>query len=256
VIDREELRARLFLRALLPLLETVVERSSDHQSSLADVRARARLRVTETSHVALLTVAAGKLTVSREPCEKPQIDVSFRGVRELNAFFAGGFALPRVSGLGHPVLLAKLARLLLSLRVLEPGPPPREPAERALRVRLVLELVTRALTELHFGGFPPMTELVSDSPERVYQWTVGGSDIAFWLRMLRGKLKRGSGVYAKRAPFVHFAFRDVDAALGVFGSDEHMSGVRDGAVQTFGSPEYTRKIAHLMQCVDQLMLEG
>jgi len=254
--DREELRARLFLRAVLPLLETVVQRSPSYRRSFEDVQARVRFRVADTPHSALLTFAAGKLTVVGNEQEKPQVDVNFPGVRALNAFFAGGFSLPRVSGLSHPLLLAKLLRLLLSLQVLKPGPPPREPAERALRVRLVLQLVTRALAELQFGGFTPMTDLVADSPERVYQWTVGDSDIAFWLRMQHGKLKHGTGVYARRAPFVHFAFRDVDAALGVFGSNEHMSGVRDGAVQTFGSPEYTRKVAYLMQCVDELLMEG
>lgn len=254
--DREELRARLFLRAVLPLLGTVVERSPSYGRSFADVQARVRFRAAATPYSALLTFAAGKLTVSRADSEKPQIDVNFPGVRELNTFFAGGFSLPRVSGFSHPLLLAKLLRLLLSLQVLKPGPPPRDPAERALRVRLVLQLVTRALVELQFGGFAPMTELVADSPERVYQWTVGDSDIAFWLRMQRGKLKRGTGVYTRRAPFVHFAFRNVDAALGVFNSNEHMSGVRDGAVQTFGSPEYTRKVAYLMQCVDELLMEG
>jgi hypothetical protein len=253
--NREELRARLFLRAVLPLLETVVQRSPSFARSFAGVQARVRFRVADTPHSAVLAFAAGRLTLGNGP-EKPQVDVNFPRVRELNTFFAGGFSLPRVSGLSHPLLLAKLLRLLLSLQVLKPGPPPREPAERALRVRLVLQLVTRALAELQLGGFAPMTDLVAESPERVYQWTVGNSDIAFWLRMQQGRVKHGTGVYVRRAPFVHFAFRDVDAALGVFGSSEHMSGVRGGAVQTFGSPEYTRKVAYLMQCVDQLLMEG
>jgi len=256
VTERDELRARLFLRAVLPLLETVVARSPSYGRSFVDVQARVRFRAAATPHSALLTFAAGKLTVGRDTQEKPQIDVNFPDLRALNTFFAGGLTLPRVSGLHHSLLLAKLLRLLLSLQVLKPGPPPSDPAERALRVRLVLQLVTRALAELHLAGFAPMTDLVADSPERVYQWTVGSSDIAFWLRMQAGKVKQGAGVYARRAPFVHFAFRDVDSALGIFGSSEHMSGVRGGAVQTFGSPEYTRKVAYLMQCVDALLMEG
>ena len=188
--------------------------------------------------------------------EKPAVEFGFRDVRGLNTFFAGGLTLPRISGLAHPLLIGKVLRLLLSLQVLKPGPVPSAAGARALRVRLVLQLVSRALVQLYFGGFPPMVELVRDSPERVYQWTVERQQIAVWLRMHQGKVKAGNGVYPHRAPFVHFVFRDVDAALSVFGASEHMSGVRGGAVQTLGCPEYTRKVAHLMQCMDQLLVEG
>ena len=47
------------------------------------------------------------------------------------------------------------------------------------------------------------------------------------------------------------------AALAVLtATGSQMSGVRSGQVQTFGSPEYTRKISLLMQKVDALLVEG
>ena len=254
--ERTELRARLFVKAMLPLLETVVAHSPAQARPFAGVNARARFATADGAHAATLAFEAGRLRVVADTPEKPQINFGFRDARSLNAFFAGGLAWPRISGLMHPLLIAKVLRLLLSLQVLKPGPLPRAPGERALRVRLVLTLVSRALVELYFGGYPPMVELARDSPERVYQWTVEREKIAVWLRMYQGKVKAGNGVYPHRAPFVHFVFRDVDAALDVFGASEHMSGVRDGAVQTLGSPEYTRKVAYLMQCTDQLLMEG
>ncbi|MGC4086670.1 MAG: hypothetical protein QM756_02000 [Polyangiaceae bacterium] len=253
---RAELRARLFLRAVLPLLETVIEHSPEQARPFRDVSERVRFSLRASEQSATLCFGAGALRVLPDDTEKASVDFQFPDVAALNRFFSGGFTLPRVVGLSHPLLIAKVLRLLLTLQVLKPGPAPSEAAERALRVRLVLRLISRALCELHWGGFAPMCELVEASPERVYQWSVEREGIAMWLRMQRGKVQCGDGVHPHRAPFVLFSFPDVDAALRVFGSSEHMTGVRDGSVQTFGSPEYTRKVAHLMQCMDQLLMEG
>jgi len=254
--ERTQLRARVFVKAVLPLLETVVAHAPVYARPFAGVSANVRFATADGAHGATLEFVAGRLRVVTETPEKPRVEFGFRDAGALNTFFAGGLTWPRLSGLTQPWLIVKVLRLMLSLQVLKPGPAPRDAGERALRVRLVLTLVSRALVELYFGGYPGMVDLVQDSPERVYQWTVERENIAVWLRMHEGKVKAGDGVYPHRAPFVHFVFRDVDAALGVFGASEHMSGVRDGAVQTLGSPEYTRKVAYLMQCMDQLLVEG
>ena len=145
----------------------------------------------------------------------------------------------------------------MSLQLLQPAPPPARADERALKVRLLLTLASRALGQLHLGGHPEMVELVCDSPERVYQWSVQHEGIGAWLRMERGQVKAGTGTYARRKPFVHFVFPDADAALRVLTATEsQMSGVRDGSIQTLGSPEYVRKVALLMQKVDELLTLG
>ena len=254
--ERAALRARVFLKAVLPLLESVLRYDPKCRELFARVTAQVRFSATALPFSATLDFAAGALNVVANAPGKPHVDCQFRDVSALNGFFSGGLVLPKVAGLQHPLLIAKVLRLMLALQVLKPGPPPRGADERALRVRLVLALVSRALVEMYFGSYPPMVELVSDSPDRVYQWTVQRESIAVWLRMCRGRVKAGSGTYSHRAPFVHFVFPDVDAALRVFTSSEQMSGVRDGAVQTLGCPEYTRKVAGMMQAMDQLLVEG
>lgn len=253
---REALRARVFLKAMLPLLESVLRYDPKYRELFARVTAQVRFSTPALPFAATLDFSAGALQVVAEMPAKPTIDCRFRDVAAVNAFFSGGFVLPQVDGLRHPLLIAKVLRLMLALQVLKPGAPPRGAPERELRVRLILSLVSRALAQLYFGGYPPMVELVSDSPDRVYQWTVQRENIAVWLRMCRGRVKSGGGTYPHRAPFVHFVFPDVDAALRVFTSTEQMSGVRDGAVQTRGCPEYTRKVAGMMQAMDQLLLDG
>jgi hypothetical protein len=256
--ERAELRARLFLRAVVPLLETICATSPSHARPFMGLTAQVRFRRRDTNDNATLSFNAGRLRVLHDVVDAaaPEVDVAFNDARALNKFFAGGFVLPSVTGITHARLIAKVLRLLLALQVLKPGPPPKEPTEQLLRVTAVLNLLAKSLIELHRGGHPGMRELVQDSPERVYQWSVGGSDIGVWLRLHAGKIAGGRGIYRHREPFVHFYFRDVQAALNAFGADEQMSGVRDGSVRTFGCPEYSRKLALMMQLVDQLLVEG
>ena len=166
--------------------------------------------------------------------------------------------LPSVSGaLRHPVLFTRVARLFATLNMLQPQAAPLEPAQRSLRVTLLLQLVTRALAELQHGAHPGMTALTAASPDRLYQWTVAREGIVCWLRMKEGKVLTGRGACTAREPFVHFVFPDVDAALAVLtATGSQMDGVRGGAVEVIGSPEYSRKISLLMQQVDQLLVEG
>ena len=254
--ERATLRARVFLKAVLPLLESVLRYDPKFRELFARVTGQVRFSSAALPFAATLDFAAGALKVLANAPGKPQVDCHFRDVSALNGFFSGGLVLPQVDGLRHPLLIAKVLRLMLALQVLKPGPLPPGADERSLRVRLVLALVSRALVEMYFGGYPPMVELVSNSPDRVYQWTVEREEIAVWLRMCQGRIKAGTGSYPHRAPFVHFVFPHVDAALRVFTSTEQMSGVRDGAVQTLGCPEYTRKVAGMMQAMDQLLVEG
>jgi hypothetical protein len=255
--EREALRARVFLRAVLPLLETVLAEQPALAKWFAGVNAAVQLRADGTDVGATLRFVDGRLTVSPELGRDAAVKLRFRDLAAMNSFFAGKPVLPAVDGLRHPLLIARVVRLLVSLQLLQPAPPPARADERALKVRLLLTLASRALGQLALGGHPEMVELVADSPDRVYQWSVQREGIGAWLRMERGRVKVGTGTYARRKPFVHFVFPDADAALRVLTATEsQMSGVRDGSIQTLGSPEYVRKVALLMQKVDELLTLG
>jgi hypothetical protein len=256
-------RALVFLRAVLPLLEVVVKERPAAARLLRGLSATVEIAAEGTDIAARLSFERGELHVLHGPAERPTLRFVFPDVLALNDFFAGKPRIPRITpffGITHPILLVRTLRLLAALRILEPpraGAPPPPADERALRVRLLLSLVTRALERLHREGHGPMCELAEQSPDRVYQWTVTGTDIASWLRMHDGRVKSGRGVYSCRRPFVHFVFPDVDAAFAVLtATGSQMSGFRGGSVVTYGSPEYTRKMALLMQKVDELLLTG
>lgn len=254
----EALRTRLFLRSVLPLLRVVLEDDEAAARPFAGLSFRAQIE-TQDGHGACLCFENGELSVEPAPREAAEVAVRFifKDRRTLNSFFAGKPIRPRVKGLRHPRLLWKTVRLLSSLRILHPQGRPKNPAARALRVKLLLYLVTQAIEQLHRGGHATMNELVSTSPDRVYQWTVTSERIGAYLRIKHGRVQAGFGTCRARRPFVHFVFPDVEAALAVLtATDSQMSGVREGRVQTFGSPEYTRKISLLMQKVDALLTEG
>jgi hypothetical protein len=249
---REALRTRVFLRAVLPLLEVI-----EAERPPARIQARVQIAVAESGEGAALCWREGRFSVEQGVSGAAEVCCTFRDRAALNRFFAGRPSLPRIAGLRRPRLLLRALRLLASLRILQPGPAPDRRDERARRVRLLLYLVTRAMAELYRGGHPEMVELVDRSPERVYQWTVENPSIGAYLRMAPGRVKAGRGRYAARRPFVCFRFADVDDAFAVLtATGSQMAGVRSGALIAEGSPEYVRKIGAMMQKVDALLREG
>lgn len=260
-------RARLFLRAVLPLVQVAAERRGALARGLASATGTVSFEGPDPSLRARLRFEGG-LARALPPDEAPGADADltfgFRDLARMNDFFAGRPAVPAVRpwlGLRSPALLAATGKALLSLRVLEPRPPEalsrESPEERALRVRMLLFLVTASLAQLHRDGFPELLDLSRGSPDRVYQWSVEGTDIATFVRMRDGRFRAGRGVYAHRSPFVHFVFRDLDAAHAVLTAQgSQMTGFRDGLIATHGSPEYARKLGLLMQRVDELLMDG
>ena len=77
---------------------------------------------------------------------------------------------------------------------------------------------------------------------------------ASWLRVHEGRVQAGAGEYVRRRPFVRFVFPTVDGAYRVFANTAtQMEAFERGWVETFGSPEYTRKISFLLQTMDAVL---
>lgn len=185
----------------------------------------------------------------------PALRLSFRDAAAMNDFFAGRPSLPRVSGaLRHPLVALHLFRALSRLRVLAPGGA-RSKADRALRVKLTVQLVALGLSRLNKSGHEETVAFAAASPERVYAWTVEETGDSSFVRMRAGRTRAGTGVYAGRRPFVRFVFPTVEGAFQVFTTPaSQMEAVERGWVRTEGSPEYTRKVSGLLQRLDALLL--
>lgn len=264
-VDRATLRAQLFLRAVLPLLATIAKA---RPGLLPPWNASVLFGIAHSEEWALLHLSGtqAQLTHLSSPPERDTVDIAiiFNDASQLNRFFSGKACWPTIRGaLKHPRLMWCVIRLLMTLKVLQPQQElPTKAEDKALHVRLVLTLISRALAHLARHEQGELTRWIANSPERVFQWSIGkntldAGSIAVYLRMAQGKFQVGQGFYPHRRPFVHFAFRDLDAALAMLTTqDSQMTGVRDGLLETIGCPEYTRKLVIQMQRIDQLLLEG
>ena len=162
--------------------------------------------------------------------------------------------LPGIRGYSHPALLARVVRLLLSLKLMLPGAQPTDPARRRLKVKLTVYMITTALSQYNKGGDPDMQRWTAKQPDRIYQFSVEPEGIAAYLRVRGGRTKAGRGVYQRRRPFVAMRFNGVDGALAVMGKEvEFVEGVGKGLVRIDGSPEYAANLSDYMMRVQALL---
>jgi len=185
------------------------------------------------------------------------VALTFPTAQALNDFFAGKLAIPRIKGYRRIHVLLRVVPLLLKLKMLLPDVVPEEPAEKALKVKLLVYMVTNALSQLNKGGDPAMVKMVKTSPDRVYQWTVENGGPAAYLRMKAGNTKAGRGTYTRRRPFVHMIFADMDGAFDVLTQRVSIvDAVRHNKLKMEGAMEYGKEIGALMQRIEAITTGG
>jgi hypothetical protein len=260
--SREFLRARLFLRAALPCVKVMLEddpataKRFKHVDAVVQFVAKNQPRAVG----AYLRFENGDVRVEQGFWDadgsgrEPDITFTFGSLARLCDFFAGKTVLPSIRGYNHPALLAKVLRLLLSLKLMLPSSQPTDPARRRLKLKLTLYMITTALSQYNKGGDPGMQRWTAKQPDRIYQFSVEPEGIAAYLRVRGGQTKAGRGVYRRRRPFVHMRFNGVDGALAVMNKDvEFVEGVGKGMVRIDGSPEYAANLNDYMMRVQALL---
>lgn len=254
MLSRDELRSKLFLNAALPLVKVVREEDKTLRLLTKNMKAVVQFQVKGKETGSHLIFADDMLEVKQGLHEKPTVSFIFGKEAALNDFFAGKLALPWIKGLYRLDVIVRTVPLLLALKMLMPDADPKEPAKRALKVKLLLYMVTTALSQLNKVGQESMTKLTKGSPDRVYQWMVEGGGPAAYLRMKNGKTKAGRGVYTRRRPFVLMKFPDIEGAYQVLTSKAPLvEAVAKGYVVTEGAMEYSKEIGLRMQEIEELM---
>jgi hypothetical protein len=268
--DRQLLRARLFLRAALPVAKVVLEDDPRMKKRFEKVRARVQFvakgapeplgaylvfgEPAAAPDEAAAAAPTAAFRVEQGFCERPDITFTFGSVEKLNNFFAGKTVLPGIKGLHRLGLLIKVFGLLLSLKLMMPTAQPKDPAKRRLKVKMTIYMITTALSQYNNGGDPEMKTWTSKQPERVYQMLVEPEEIGAYLRVRGGLTKAGRGVYARRRPFVLMQFHGVDGALAVMNKEVgFIDGVAKGLVRIEGSPEYAANLNDFMMRVQALL---
>lgn len=249
----DEIRARIFLNAALPL--TKVVRAEDKIMALITKKMNAivQFMVKGTDTGAHMIFENDELEVTQGIHPKPTVTFAFKSLASMNDFFAGKPAIPSIKGIFRLDVIVRTVPLLLSLKMLMPDADPKDPKKRALKVKLLLYMVTNALSQLNKGGDEQMMAMVKKSPDRVYQWEVKDGPSAY-LRMKAGKTKAGRGIYKRRRPFVLMKFPDTEGAYQVLTSKVPLvEAVKSGFVVTEGAMEYSKEIGLHMQRIEELM---
>lgn len=261
--DPDTCRAHVFLSALLPLLERVARERPELAQKLARTRGVVSLEVAGTELAARVCFREEGVRV--EPGRgDADVRCTWQDARSLARFFGAKASLPRVTplfGVATARLVARTVGLLSELSVLTPQSERTRARlsadEKALRVGMILSLVPRGLAALHEAAYPKLCAFATRSPERVYQWSVTGTDVASYLHVHDGAVRSGIGFHDGRAPFVSFVFANADSAFEILTSEQSsMRGFRAGAVATYGSPEYARKVSILMQDMDAFLADA
>jgi hypothetical protein len=253
--ERELLAARIFLRAVLPVIKVLLEDDPAVKKRFENVRAKVQFTAgSEGERIgAFLVFEKGAFSVEQDVCPDPDIAFSFKSVAKMNAFFAGKPVIPKIKGIIKAGLLIKVFGLLLGLKTLMPDSNPKEPEKRRLKVKMTFYMITTALSQYNKGGDPEMVRWTGKQPERIYQISVD-RDIAAYLRVKAGKTQAGRGVYAKRHAFVHMKFSGVEGAYPIIMNEVDMvTAVKKGYLSIEGSPEYAGNIGDFMVRIQNLI---
>jgi len=255
-MTKERMASRILLNAVLPVARVVVEDVPAMQKAFEGVTASFQIQAGKGEEAvgAGLQVTNGAVEWFPGIKDDPDIRFSFSTLKAMNAFLIGGLALPKIRGLIRPFLLIKFIRLLLSLKILMPDNRPKDPAKIRLKVKMVMYMITTALSQYNKAGDPDMAKWTGIQPDRIYQLSCEPEGIAAFLRIKAGKSKAGRGYYKRKLAFVHMKFNTAPNALPVFlGDVEFVEAVAKGFVAVEGSPEYAAKLNDFMQRIQALI---
>ena len=256
---QDVMTAKLFMNAAFPVMQVLIDDDPKLNKKFAAFHAVVQFGALDDNEPLFchLIFDGGKVTVVQGKAPAADLALTFSGIAKMNALLKGGMSLPSIKGkLG---LLPNVLSLLLGLKIMtKDNAKLVDPAEKALKVKCSLYMITRALSQYNKLGNPEMQEFCQRQPDRIYQFKVeqdgNPAFIAAYLRVKAGKSKSGHGVYERRSPFVLFRFTSVDGALKILDKEvQFVEGVEKGYVETIGSPEYAMYLNDYMAVLQGML---
>lgn len=255
--ERELLTARIFLRALFPVMKVVLSDVPSMKKKFEGMTAKIQFAAKNGSGElgAYLDFKNGELEIMQGICDNPDIRFGFSSVKKMNDMLAGKPVIPKIKGFLKIGLLIKVFSLLMSLKILMPNAKPKAEDKKRLKIKMTIYMITTALSQYNKGGDPEMVRWTSKQPERIYQMSVENEDIAAYFRVKAGKSKAGRGFYKKRRPFVHMKFNGIDGALPIILNEVSMvDAIKNKFLSLEGSPEYGRDIGDFMMRIQNMIM--
>lgn len=255
--DKTLMTSRIVLKALFPVMKVVVADDPAMKKRFESVSARVQFRARHKGEDigAALVFKDGELDIEQGVTGAADLTFSFKTADKFNDFLAGKPVIPFIRGWTKPLLLIKIVTLLLAMKILMPDARPADESKKRLKVKMVIYMITTALSQFNKGGNPDMNKWTGKQPDRIYQMSVGSEDIAAYLRVKAGKTKAGRGIYTRRRPFVHMKFNSIDGALSIFhGETQFVEALAKNHVTVEGSPEYAANMNDFMQRIQAMIV--
>jgi len=250
--DKIELTNRIVLRSVLPLFKVIYDEGKESSKGVDGI---VQFAVKDSDKGAYLEFSGGNLDVKQGIHSNPDVTISFKSVEDMNGMFTGKTVVPSVKGFSHIKLLLKLVPLFLGLTLLMPNKNPKAPKKREFKVKLLMYMVTNALSQLNKGGDEDMMAWTAKMPDRIFQLSVQPEGPAAYLRVKVGKTKSGHGIYTKKAPFIHMMFQGIDGAYAVIAEGKDtVEAMGDGEIRVDGSPESAGMLGSFMKRIESLLM--
>jgi hypothetical protein len=251
------LASRIYFKAVFPAIKVLLEDVPTLKKRFANVKAVVQFVAKDNKKDvgAYLCFQNGEFEVKDGISSSPTLTFSFSHVAKLNNMLMGRPVIPKIKGFWNFGLLFKVITLLLSLKILMPNVRPKTDEKIELKVKMVVYMITTALSQYNKAGDGDMKKWTGKQPERIYQISVEPEGIAAYLRIKAGHSMAGRGYYKKRHPFVHMKFHmGAKKALPVLMNDmELIEAVAKGYVATEGSEFYAADFSMFMLRIQDLI---
>ena len=263
-VSQEDLYSnKIFLNAALPLVKVlateVPELKKKFEHAHAVIQVSALYPDSPEGKVGMhFVVNSGEWLVHTCLAEDPHIELQFKSIEKLNAFFKGKItldAIPKIHGVKKAgTLVAFVMTLLKMANVLGATEAPEKEEDQQLMVKCMFYLLTSGISQLNKMGHPEIHEWTAKSPDRVYALAVNDHpEASAYIRIKAGKSRAGRGEYKRAMPFFTLRFDSYDSALGILlGIDDMLESTKSGKLIMDGGPEFGAQFGGFLLTIGDL----
>lgn len=247
--EKEHLRCRLFLHAVLPAMEDLFKYSASAQEIVGE-RPFSIAFKSRSGLCSALFIEDGVCRWEKDPVKLSSHALTFMSDSQINALFSGeGFSLPiPTRGFLQPTGFRRFSKLSDLLQV------HLEPEKEALQNKEFFEAHVRLLLGVALYGVRELGEHEDDSrrilahtPNGVAQFIIGDESKAAWVSLRNGKLDAGKGIY-EGSPDTTITFTNASIALGALQNDlDVMAAVGKGDIKVDGSVRLADGLGFVME---------
>ncbi len=248
---------KIFLNAALPLVKVIandvpsLKKKFEHAHAVIQVSCLDD-EVEEGKRGMHFVVNSGEWLVHTCLTKDPHVELEFKSVEALNAFFKGKISLatfPKIKGVKNTGVLVSFFMVLLKMSsLLSASEPPKDEETKELLVKCYFYLLSSGISQLNKLGHPGIKDWTTKSPDRVYAFAVNDyPQISAYLRIKAGKSRAGRGEYKRAMPFFTLRFDSLDSALGILmGTADMLEYTKQGKLIMDGAPEFGAQIGGFM----------